>query len=525
MRTGRLALLALELLVLSMLVVATRCANYEEVFFGGEVYFSDADCYARMTRVRMCAQHPGLVVRHHDFENFPAGTTPHTTAPLDYLILGLSILLKPFTAHALDVAGALLSPLLALFGSWFLWWWSRRMKFRYRWSMLTLYAISPILVQGTELGRPDHQSLLVLLVTIAVCAEWTLRNEPSRNWALASGSAWAVAIWVSAYEPLLLLLTVVLIGVLQDRQSLFGAHRRIGWSLFAAIVVMALIIERRIPSFGIFRGGEIFKNWAQTIGELAHVSPLNPVWFRWAGYMIAVAPILVWVAVRNRQLSVTSRRVLPIFVLLIVTYLLTIWQMRWAYFFLLIFMLALPLLLEPIKSRSAVWLAFTLSIFPVLRNWDEQLWPNETELARRAERRIESTQLRVLADALKSPELRPFLGPWWLSPAVAYWSSQPAVSGSSHESLEGIADSARFYLTDNWQSARDILSKRRVAWVLAYDSERVAQNSSVLLGSSVPTDHHALCFVLDRTPAWAPDFLSFAGQNAAGKLYRVIQAP
>ena len=46
------------------------------------------------------------------------------------------------------------------------------MKFRYRWVMLILYAISPILVHGTELGRPDHQSLLMLLVTIAICAEW-----------------------------------------------------------------------------------------------------------------------------------------------------------------------------------------------------------------------------------------------------------------------------------------------------------------------------------------------------------------
>src|ERR1043166_6310627 len=61
--------------------------------------------------------------------------------------------------HALDFTGAFVSPLVALLGAWFLWWWSRRMQFRYRWVMLILYAISPILVHGTELGRPDHQSL------------------------------------------------------------------------------------------------------------------------------------------------------------------------------------------------------------------------------------------------------------------------------------------------------------------------------------------------------------------------------
>ena len=115
-RLARIGLNVLEIVILSALILAARCANYQDVFVAGNVYFTDADCYARMTRARMCAEHPGLIVRHHDFENFPQGITPHTTAPLDYLIVALSILLRPFTAHALDLAGALISPLLALFG-------------------------------------------------------------------------------------------------------------------------------------------------------------------------------------------------------------------------------------------------------------------------------------------------------------------------------------------------------------------------------------------------------------------------
>src|SRR6266550_6258325 len=247
-------------------------------------HVSFADCYARMTRVRMCSEHPGLIVRHHDFENFPPGTTPHTTAPLDYLILALSILLKPFTAHSLDLAGALISPSLAVLGGWFLWWWSA--KFRYRWITLIVYAISPILVHGTELGRPDHQSLSLLLVTIAICAEWSLRSEPAPGWSTLSGIAWGLAIWVSAYEPLVLLVLVLGIGLLQDRQSLFAKSRRTGWISFALIIAVAVLIERRIPSLSIFSSNEIFNNWARTVGELARVSPLDPIWFRWAGYMI-----------------------------------------------------------------------------------------------------------------------------------------------------------------------------------------------------------------------------------------------
>jgi hypothetical protein len=523
-RAARGGFIAIEIVILSALILAARCANYQDVFVAGNVYFTDADCYARMTRVLMCEKKPGVIVRRHDFENFPQGTTPHTTAPLDYLILALAVALKPLTAHKLDLAGALVSPLLALFGGWFLWWWSRRMKFRYRWVMLILYAISPILVHGTELGRPDHQSLLVLLIAIAVCAEWSLRREPSTQWSAISGTAWGLAFWVSAYEPIILLLFILLLGAVKDRHLTFGKQRCTGWILLAGIVTLTLLIERRIPSFLIFYSGGIFSNWARTIGELAHVSPANPIWLAWAGYLLPVAPFLIWFGLwKSKSTSKSESETPPLFivVLLIATYLLAIWQARWAYFFVLIFAIALPALLEPIKSRTAVWIAFILSIFPILRDWDARLWPNEAEFARRIEQRNESVQLRELATNLRSFETRPFLAPWWLSPSIAYWSAQPGVAGSSHESLPGIEESARFFLGEDWETARNILENHRVAWVIAYDFERVARNSAAILGFALP--QRPLCRVLDRTPAKVPRFLAFSARNGAGKLYRTVK--
>jgi hypothetical protein len=510
--------------------------NYRDVFVAGNIYFVDADCYARMMRVQMCAARPGLILRHHDFENFPQGTTPHTTAPLDYLILGLALPLKPFTAQPLDMAGAFVSPLLALTGAWFLWWWSRRMKFRHRWVVLILFAISPILSHGTELGRPDHQSLLILLVTVGICAEWHLQtaaDPPSRSsgaagtaaarernrLAVVSGAAWGLALWVSAYEPLVLFLIVLVTSFLLNPQTLFGKDRRRGWILFAAIIAAALVIERRVPSFAILESSAIFKNWASTIGELAHVSPANPIWFRWCGYLVLLAPFLIWMSVRARKDGAQGLYALPVYLLLIATYFLTIWQARWAYFFVLIFALALPALLAPIKSGTAVWIAFVLSILPVLRDWDETLWPNETQLASRVEKRVESAQIREVALTLASSALQPFLAPWWLSPSIAYWSGQPGVAGSSHESLKGIEDSARFFLSDDQEQARSILHKDNVAWVFAYDSQRVTQNSAAVLNEAVPAD--PLCRVLDRTPSQAPPFLIFSAQTTACKLYRV----
>jgi hypothetical protein len=122
----------------------------------------------------------------------------------------------------------------------------------------------------------------------------------------------------------------------------------------------------------------------------------------------------------------------------------------------------------------------------MLRDWDERLWPNDEELGKRMEKQIQSVEIRDLAFSLRSPDMHPFLAPWWLSPSIAYWSGQPGVAGSSHESLAGIEESARFFLSGNSQEEREILEKRHVAWVFAYDSDRVAQNSAAILEEPLP---------------------------------------
>ena len=328
----------IEITILSILILATRCANYQDVFVGGNIYFTDADCYARMTRVRMCSEHPGLIVRHHAFQNFPAGTTPHTTAPLDYLILALSMLLKPFTAHSLDLAGALISPSLAVIGGWFLWWWSA--KFPHPWITLIVYAISPILVHGMELGRPDHRSLPMLLVTVAICAEWSLQAETSAvsatdrsKWSIVSGIAWGLAIWTSAYESLVLLLLVLVASGLKNPKTISARSRRCGSVSLIVVILIALLIERRIPVilhlvFGLPVPKLGAHNWGNGI-YLAGESDLVAL----VRLFVLPTPFLIWLSViktRHQSNEVTPTFVLALFV---ATYLLTIWQARWGYFF------------------------------------------------------------------------------------------------------------------------------------------------------------------------------------------------
>ena len=75
-RTLRLA----ALLVFCVLTFAARSHNLRDVFVEGRIYFLDADCYSRMTRARMVAEHHGMVVRHHDFENFPQGVNAQSVS-------------------------------------------------------------------------------------------------------------------------------------------------------------------------------------------------------------------------------------------------------------------------------------------------------------------------------------------------------------------------------------------------------------------------------------------------------------
>ena len=77
----------LVVLLLAALAFIARCWNVREVFVGEHIYFVDADCYSRMTRAREVAEGRGLFIKKHDFENWPQGTHPHTTAPMDWVIV------------------------------------------------------------------------------------------------------------------------------------------------------------------------------------------------------------------------------------------------------------------------------------------------------------------------------------------------------------------------------------------------------------------------------------------------------
>ncbi len=497
------------LLVLLALTGWLRCWNHAEVFVDGKTFFVDPDCYSRMTRVQQVFEHPGTVVHRHAFENWPQGTQPHTTAPFDYLTAALAGGLRPFTPDsqaALDRAGAWISPLLGVLTAAFLWFWGGR----YRAAMLFFFAVSPILVHGTVLGRPDHQSLLLLCMAVALGAETRLWENPSRGWALAGGLAWGLGLWVSLYEPLGLLAITLLLGVALVRKRFFSWDRLAWGAALAGVLLLAALVDGwRMPASDPVVLA-YFANWSKTIGELTRMPFVGLL--HWTGWLLIPAPLLfLWLGWKKRDRTAGFW-----FVLLLTLSALTYWQARWGYFLALVFAMALPSLLNVFSKRWLAILVFAVSLWPLTVEWDRQLDPKNTAL--RNEQRRDNLALYDVAQTLRGKLQLPVLAPWWQSPALAYWSGQPCVAGSSHESLPGTVDASRFYLSRDPAAAEAILARRRVACVVAYDPDRVNAVSSAILGEPVPPKGSMSRLLYER-PHSPPPFLQLVYSNADFRVF------
>ena len=531
-----------SILIFCALAFVIRCWNLRDTFIDDRIYFVDPDCYSRMTRAASIAEGGPLVIRHHDFENWPDGITPHTTAPLDWLIVagkwmvdcGMRIADSSGTSvlrgQTLDLVGALISPLLgALTCGWLAAWaWSaaRHSSLVARHASFAaplLFAISPIAVHGGALGRPDHQSLVLLLLAIIIGAEVRLMQTvrewekdarpPDRHiakWSIIGGVAGGIAMWVSLYEPLVLFGVIFALIAALDREQFRWRERWTGWAIAAAIYAASLRIDGWRISLPDESVRAYFTNWSHSIGELAHLDPSEPLLWHWCGWAVALAPFSLGVAVWLKAKATRAaggahpayRPAAFLLGLLLVTFGLTCWQLRWGYFFVLVFAMSLPWQLSVIRRAWIAWPVFLVSLYPIAQNWDARLFPDDEAERSSAEQRAERTSLRQIVSAMPGSA---FIAPWWQSPAIAYWTRQPGVAGSSHQSLPGIVDTARFYLAEKPEDGAAILKKRRVAWVLADDAEHILDTSTALLGIESPAS--PIATILADHPLKAPPFL------------------
>ena len=519
------------------------CADRGTVFPGGDsVDFVDADCYSRMTRVEEVCQHPGEVIRRHAFENYPFGTHPHTTVPLDYAVWILREISGLATGkETRDLAGAWISPLFGAVTILGVWLWAERERLRAAWLALLVLAASPIVAHCYQLGRPDHQSLIMACMAWALAAEWAQWRRPSRGWGCVSGAAWALGLWTSLYEPVILLAAALTAGLIWNRAALFRRERLPGLALGGGILLAALGIEGwridALPGFGEGGGAEYFAAWSGQIGELARVPPWSSTMYAWTGYGLLAAPGLLWL-VRGEERPAARAHAL----LLAVVFVLTWWQARWGYFLPLVYAMSLPWQWQALPHRwqPAAAGLLLVGLWPMAAEWRANLHPSAHAQAALAEQRKDTALLREVAAFIRqsaaetpaAPDSAPtddgvadagILAPWWQSPALAYWSGQPALAGSSHESLPGTVDVARFYLASDPRQIAAILHRRRVRWVVAYEPDRVLQTAGPLLGVQRVTSR-CMGALLYRRPDLAPQFLRPVLANPYFKVYEVRSA-
>jgi hypothetical protein len=478
--------------------IVLRLHNLTNVLVRGHFYFVDADCYSRLSRVQLVLAQPGNPVRQQFFENWPEGVRSHATAPLDYLLAGFERILYwgwPRVGRlgalgdaSLDLAGALISPLLGVGLGVLVWVWARGLELRdgsrpaWWWTAPLLVALSPPLVHASVFGRPDHQSLLVVLLSVALAAEERMLRRPAPGWAWAGGLCLGLALWVSLYEPLVLLGGVVVAGLVfwgaswRSRARLYWA---VGLALPVALGVWVDGLQLVLPGT---TSMELLKRWAGTIGELARIEELS-VLSSWGSMLWACAPVGLCLEARRRGAGPAAWGWL---LLLMLGTVLSVWQVRWTPYWCLLLALCSPLALANAGSSRIVLFTIVLAFAPVATEWRTRLFPDAQTRSNRHLDRSELINARRAAERMRSEEVQPFIAVWWLSPALAYWSGQPAVAGSGHEGIEGIVDSARFFTSTDPVVAKEILKARRVRYVVASDSARAVENACRVLGSEPP---------------------------------------
>ena len=259
---------------------------------------------------------------------------------------------------------------------------------------------------------------------------------------------------------------------------------------------------------------EYFGRWSGTVGELRSLRLGSMLLYEWLGFGCVAAPVLlIW---RGRA----DRRAWLALGVLVATFLATWDHVRWGYFLGMAYAISLPWQLALVRRQWLAWLLILGSWYALAMAWDTTLFPDEEGQRELGVQRRERTLLREVATRMHEEDgVAPFLAPWWLSPALSYWSGQPGVSGSSHEGMPGIIDSARFFLAEKPEEAKAVLERRRIAFVVVDEPSRTIDTSVPLLGGTAPVK--PLGRLIYEAPHRPPDFLRLRFQNQYYKLFWV----
>ena len=206
--------------------------------------------------------------------------------------------------------------------------------------------------------------------------------------------------------------------------------------------------------------------------------------------------LLAWRWIRNRE-SLCGLWL----ALLIAAVGLSLYHARWGYFLALFFAMSLPWILPSLRKPWLAWLVFFISLWPVAAEWDRRLYPEDEALRARVENIADAVALREAALSLRERPVGGVVAPWWFCPAIVWWSGQPCIGGTSHQSLPGIVESCEFYIGE--EPDPEFLQKRQVVYILVYEPDRLISNSEQILARSAtgPTIAERLYATREGPPA------------------------
>lgn len=452
-------------LAYALVTFLTRLKYLKLAFYQGHVYFVDADCFTRMFRVRRLLEEHLFFQSFHPFENFPDGIHTHTTSLFDWIIGGLALALSVVTPDFLDWSGLLVSPLLAAGTAFFVYHLSAKWELGWaRYLFLGGVLLSPSLIWSGSVGRPDHQGIMIDLILLA----WML--EPLRKgkhrYRVAAAICWGMALWVSLWEPLILFLFLVIYRLLVFKREDLSF---LGIALGTAVLAHALN-GFSLDAITTLRGAYAV-HWLSGIAE---VQPLDWQWLIQLGLPALFLPVAAWVFHRYRWWK--NDRILFSAAITMFLLLLFLWQRRWSPFLSAASLLLLAAACAGQQRR--LWRSgiLLLHFLPVC-------WWTAKEMGGISSP-LELAALKEVCRKIDSPGA--VLAPWWLSPAILYYSGHPIIASSSHQSLPGIVDSARVFSTDSFPEAEEILRRRQVSWILLSRPDHVYQDAFRILTGRVP---------------------------------------
>lgn len=479
----------------------------------------EADCYSQMARVQRILRGQGLIQNHFSVENWPEGLMPSTTAPFDYAILLLYAPLKLVTTLPLDWAGVLISPFLwaALV---FFWMFFRSGEFTRLGRALFLIgsAALPGFLWATSFGRPRHQSLILVLLGLALTAEyerWHLVATPRRAWSIFAGLVWGLACWTSLYEPAVIFAVMIVFNLVVRRRESPVMLIAYGGVMLVALILEGFHIYIPPPEY---RGALV--NWLGTIAEVRGVGPGALIEEMTLGLLLL--PFIAWPLWTRQNFNRTDRLVVLLTILLLV---LTMMQGRWIYYATLG---ELFLLVRFYQMAPAHWSRIIVAVIFLLGLGDAAY----TEVKASANSQPAQPSLELLQISRSIDQPGGIMAPWWLSPGLLYFSGHPIVAGSSHCGISGIVASAQFFASTSWIDAERVLRDRKVRWVVAADDPRyiypLLNTSRGILGLPFFTEDDPKEKVANTvaqtliTDQFVPTWLHLRGVTPEMKLYEYV---